>query len=169
MHRLAAVIGLLALAITATPIMAAAPDEAKGPDVVLTADLEGVPIPLVAVANFQCNDFDYPAIHCFKAAGELSASLQVALSLDLLSGIDYVQVWEHSAYGGSSMVISQDYNALSLLGWNDRISSFKARNSQTGTFYTDWFANGSAYGFCCNQQVPSLGSYNDTFSSVYNN
>ena len=58
---------------------------------------------------------------------------------------------------------------LAWIGWNDRVSSFKGKNAQTGTFYTDWFAGGSGYGFCCNQQVSSLGGFNDTFSSVYNN
>ena len=168
-HRLAVVMGFVMLALLAPPAIAAASDAAEARDVVLTADLEGVPIPLVAVANFQCNDFDYPAIHCFKAASELAGTLQVALSLELLSGTDYVQFWDGTTYSGSSMIASQNYDALSLLGWNDRISSFKGKNLQTGSFYTDWFMGGTAYAFCCNQQVPSLGSYNNTFSSVYNN
>ena len=91
------------------------------------------------------------------------------LSTAAASGLDYVQWWDQSNYGGASMIASQDYGALSFIGWNDRIGSFKGKNLQTGNFYTDWFMGGTAYYFCCNQLVPSLGGFNDTFSSVYNN
>ena len=62
--------------------------------------------------------------------------------------------------------MSEDYSVLSLIGWNDRISSFKGRNSQLGAFYVDWFYSGTVWAFCCNQQVANLGSYSNTFSSI---
>ena len=170
-HRLAPVIGLVILALTAGPVTASESAATSGPadDVEIVADLEGVPIPAVAVGKFYCTDVDFPAIHCFKSASGLSGSLQAGVSASLLSGVDYVQIYQDVGFGGASMVVSQDYPVLAAIGWNDRISSFKGKNSQTGTFYTDWFAGGSAYGFCCNQQVSSLGGFNNTFSSIYNN
>ena len=32
--------------------------------------------------------------------------------------------------------------------------------------FTDWLFGGSSWPFCCNSQVASLGSYDNTFSSV---
>ena len=55
---------------------------------------------------------------------------------------------------------------LVLLGWNDKVSSFKARNGETGRLWVDWWYSGSSWSFCCNSQVPYLGSYDNTFSSV---
>ena len=78
----------------------------------------------------------------------------------------YVEVFESSGFGGAYMYISDDYAALATIGWNDRISSFKAQNYETGAFYTDWFYGGNVDGFCCNAQVSSLGTFNDTFSAV---
>jgi hypothetical protein len=67
------------------------------------------------------------------------------------------------------MYFSADYSALALIGWNDRISSFIGQNSGSANFWTDWFFSGSYYSFCCNQQIASLGSYDNSFSSVIRN
>ena len=170
-HRLAPLIALVILALAAGPVTASEPAASSGParDVEIQADLEGVPIPAVAVGKFYCSDLEFPTIHCYKSASGLAGSLQTGQGASLLSGVDYVQIYADSGFLGASMVVSQDYPVLAVIGWNDRISSFRGKNSQTGTFYTDWFAGGSAYGFCCNQQVSSLGGFNDTFSSIYNN
>jgi hypothetical protein len=165
-RRIALGTAVLALAlISSGPVVAAAPDDAGTQ---IEADLEGVPIPASTISKYYCNDFDFPAIHCFKTPGGNDAALSSELSLGLLSASDYVQIFDNVNWGGAWMVLSQDYDALWTIGWNDRISSFKGKNSATGHFYTDWFHAGSSYGFCCNQQVGSLGSFNNTFSSVYN-
>lgn len=170
-HRLTPVAALVILATMAGPVAASTPAEsaALDADVLIVADLEGIPIPLTAVGKFHCNDLDFPAIHCFRSVTDLSASVEVDGSLSLLSAADYVQIYQDAAFQGPSMVVSQNYPVLAAIGWNDRISSFKGRNSHTGTFFTDWFAGGTPYAFCCNQQVSSLGGFNDTFSSIYNN
>jgi hypothetical protein len=149
--------GLLASAIG--PATAAA-DSGDG---LVRADLDGVAIELILVGKYQCHDLDYPRIHCFSSGLRLNASIQAALSVQ---AVDYVQVFESPFYGGASLLISQDYTVLATLGWNDRISSFKGKNSQSGRFWTDWFYGGSSYAFCCNQQVASLGAFDNTFSSV---
>jgi hypothetical protein len=130
----------------------------------LRADLDGRPIPLRQVANYFCDDFSYPQIHCNSRAGDLRSRVDGILSV---ASVGYVTIYDYTSFAGSYMYMSQDYSVLATLGWNDRISSFIARNSQSGHFYTDWFYSGTGYSFCCNQLVPSLGGYDNTFSSVH--
>ncbi|HEY4266886.1 MAG TPA: hypothetical protein VGM94_01720 [Galbitalea sp.] len=156
-----AIVGLLVLA-------AAGPANGRGVDKqpTLTADLDGKPIALVEVGNWYCNDFDYPAIHCFSdPKAELQSS---AAALAAPSGT-YVTVYEFTTYQGAYMHMTQDYSILGLIGWSDRISSFQVTNSAGGVFWTDWLYTGTRYNFCCYQNVGSLGSFNDTFSSVFHN
>ena len=115
---------------------------AADPPVTVSADLDGKAVALVSVSAHYCHDFDYPRIHCFSTAGGLDAAVEPALGLLGLFGttaVNYVLIFENAAYAGAFMYVSQDYNALGLLGWNDRISSFKAKNSETGSFHWDWF------------------------------
>ncbi len=134
--------------------------------VALTADLDGKPMPLVDVGKWYCHDFDYPAIHCFSDPKDVMGSPDVALAA---TGVVYVTVYEFTTYQGGFMHMSENYSMLSLLGWNDRISSFQVKNSMSGSFWGDWLYTGLRYNFCCNQGVGSLGTLNDTFSSVFHN
>jgi len=141
-----------------------AADTGAGMQATLTAYLDGRPIPLKDVANYYCDDFSYPVIQCSvkPATTEARAS---SLLLAAATG-DYVTIYEYTNFNGAYMNVSQDYTALVLIGWNDRVSSFKARNSGSGKFWTDWFNTGTGYFFCCNQQMSSLGTFDNTFSSV---
>ena len=132
-------------------------------DTAPTATLDGKPIPLADVSKYHCDDFSYPEIRCSTSA--LVTTTRATL-LSLLADIEYVTVYEFAMYGGASMIVSQDYSMLALIGWNDRISSFKGRNMETGRFWVDWFYSGNGWNICCNGQVPSLGSFDNTFSSV---
>ena len=145
------------------PSPASAGDGAADVVATLTATLDGKPIPLADVGNYFCDDFSYPVIRC--STSQLVFEARATLNA-LLTSVDYVTIWEYEYYAGSGMNVSQDYTVLALIGWNDRISSFKARNGETGAFHTDWFYGGSTWSFCCNQQLPTLGGYNNTFSSV---
>jgi hypothetical protein len=136
---------------------------AADPEPELSATLDGRPIPLEEVGKHYCDDFAYPEIRCWST--RLLADSR-ALTVSLLTSVDYVTIYDLVNFGGVFMNVSQDYSALAVVGWNDRVSSFKARNSETGTFYTDWFYSGSFWAFCCNSQLASLGSYNNTFSSI---
>jgi hypothetical protein len=157
-------IGLMALStLTVAAARYPAPTLAADPEAALSATLDGKPIPLEEVGKHYCDDFAYPEIRCWSS--RLPADTR-ALTVTLLTAIDYVTIYDLTNFNGSFMNVSQDYTALSIIGWNDRISSFKAKNSETGTFYTDWFYGGSFWAFCCNAQLSSLGSYNNTFSSV---
>ena len=155
---LAFIASLAVAGLVATPAALAADPEPQ-----LTATLDGRPIPLEDVGKHYCDDFSYPEITCWST--RLLADSRATL-VTLLTAVDYVTIWDGANFGGSFMNVSQDYSALALIGWNDRISSFKGRNSETGAFYTDWFYSGTIWAFCCNTQASSLGSYNNTFSSI---
>jgi hypothetical protein len=140
-----------------------APALAADPDPALTATLDGKPIPLEEVGRHDCDDFSYPEIRCWSTRVLADSR---ALLVTVLTSVDYVTIWDGTFYSGAFMNVSQDYAALSTIGWNDRISSFKGRNSETGLFWTDWFYAGTWWAFCCNTQTSSLGAYNNTFSSI---
>ncbi len=160
------------------PIAAGTASAAQGG---LRADLDGIPIALVQVGSWYCHDFDYPAIHCFSDPDRLEAAVGSILGDSRRSAagepsapfaataINYVLVFEFTSYAGAYMYMSQDYTVLGTIGWNDRISSFWGLNNELGVFWTDWFYTGSRYAFCCNTHVPSLGSYDNSFSSVFRN
>ena len=134
----------------------------------LTATLDGKPMKLADVGKWYCQDFAYPAIQCFSDPSALETSTSSSL-MAAATGVTYITVYEFTTYQGAYMHMSQDYSMLSLVGWNDRISSFSVKNNQSGVFWTDWLYSGYRYTFCCNQSMGSLGSWNDTFSSVFRN
>jgi len=132
----------------------------------LSADLDGLPLPLNEVANWYCDDFSYPAIHCFRDENDLAAREAAILAT---TAVSYVTIYDYAWYAGPYMHVSEDYTALVFIGWDDRISSYKGRNSEDGHFYVDWFYGGTGYYFCCNQQAASLGSFDNQFSSIHRN
>ena len=158
-HRGLAV-GVLACSLTIglAPVAQAAEAEPE-----LTATLDGKPIPVEDVGKHNCDDFSYPEIRCWSS--RVLAEGRATLML-LLSGVDYVTIFDLTGFTGAYMNVSQDYAVLAVIGWNDRISSYKARNSETGTFYVDWFYGGTWWSFCCNGQTSNLGSFSNTFSSI---
>ena len=157
----AVLVGLLMALAVSSPARAAAPE--------VRATLDGRPIPISEIAEHDCHDLDFPVIRCFTDASDRDVSLSVAGSLGVAAtaGVTYVTVWDGTSFTGASISLSQDYDTLVTIGWNDKISSFKGRNAETGRFYVDWFHGGASYSFCCNQQIASLGSLNNTFTSVY--
>lgn len=139
------------------------------------ADLEGQPIVVSEISDWFCHDLDYPQIHCFRTAASLDRALSVqrnAAALGVagaLAALPYVVVYRDSSLQGAYFAISQSYDNLSSIGWNDAVSSFRAVNGLYGHFATDALNAGRLYPtFCCNLQVPYVGdSWNDQFSSVY--
>ena len=157
-------IGLMALSsLTLAATTAPRPALAADPEPQLSATLDGRPIPVADVGKYDCDDFTYPEIRCWSTRVLADSR---ALAVTLLTGIDYVTIYDGTSFTGAQMSVSQDYSALATIGWNDRVSSFRGRNSETGTFYTDWFYSGSFWAFCCNTQLSALGSFNNTFSSI---
>ncbi len=163
--RVAAVALLLVAGSLAAPTAISAADPEADPEAspTLTAYLDGKPIPLADVSKYYCDDFSYPVIQCSRLA--LAVELRSTLVL-LLTSVNYVTIWDYVNFGGPYMHVSQDYAVLATIGWNDRISSFKGRNSETGRFWTDWFNGGTSSSFCCNTTVSSLGSFDNAFSSI---
>ena len=137
----------------------------------ITADLDGVPIEVGAIPLSFCHDRAFPQIHCFATAGGLErnlATLDAAVGASAASSSDYVQVYADVDRAGPSMTISQNYDTLVVVGWNDRIRSYRGLNWARGVFWTDWFASGDDLTFCCNVLDPSLpAAFDLKITSVY--
>ena len=153
--------GVLLALVPSTPAMAAEPQ--------IVATLDGRPISMSEVSRYHCHDIEFPVIRCFRQASAriLSISAEAEALQIAAAGIVYVTVYDLASFAGSSFSISQDYDSLAAVGWNDRVSSFKAKNAETGRFYADWLHGGSSWAFCCNQSTGNLSTYSNTFSSVY--
>ena len=163
-------LGLILAAVGAVSGGGVAQASPSGPQV--RADVEGRQIKPSEIAAHFCHDFDFPRIHCFETAARLEAATQ-STSPGTFSAAaafgpnDYVTVYSGPTFSGTYAHLSQNYDALFAIGWNDQISSYKGRNNVSGTFWSDWYANGRATNFCCNVQITSLGGLDNTFSSVY--
>lgn len=171
-RRIIAALALLFVASALQPSEAAARPTPKPS--AITADLDGVPIPATDAGQYFCHDLEYPELRCFSTAQALEAAMptgpadDAGLALAAYGPNDYLTIYSEPAFGGSYAHLSQSYDGLWVIGWNDRISSFKGRNSARGSFYIDWYAGGSRLDFCCNQTAASLsGTFNNAISSVY--
>jgi hypothetical protein len=147
----------------------------------LQAELEGLPIDASEASAFYCHDFEFPVIRCFRTAarleqavgGEAGPSKTKASSMDVVVAAafgpnDYVTIYSGPSYAAPYAHLSQNYDSLAVIGWNDMISSFKGRNNRRGIFREHWFGGGASFSFCCNQNVISLpAGIDNTFSSVY--
>jgi hypothetical protein len=166
-------VGLAALAATLLAVAAAAPPATTSSAPLIQAELDGRPIPAVDVGRFACHDLDFPIIRCFGSPAMLD-SAQAARSLVLPGDLSspaaltsYVKVFPDRDLRGNPAVLSQAYDDLSIIGWNDRISSFQGLGGAGGTFFEHIYRGGAAYSFSAYQTVTYVGDrYNDTFSSV---
>jgi len=158
------VLTLVAMSLAAAPVAGTTPRT-------VTADLDGVAIAVDQIPEHFCHDRDYPAIHCFATPRGLAAAfedLERASVAQAATATDYVVVYSSTSYGGSYLYISQDYDTLVTVGWNDRIRSFRGVNSELGRFWTNWFHSGTFLDFCCNSTVPSLSAtFDQQITSVY--
>ena len=170
MHRIVPVAACLALLVS---IVGAAPAAAGGPigaAVIVEADVEGVAIRPSQVPDVYCHDRDFPRIHCYRTADRLEAALAPSggAGYAATASGDYVVIYSSTSYAGGYMYISQNYDALFVVGWNDRIRSYRSINGGLGRFWTDWYAGGYNLDFCCNTIVPSLSAtFDRQISSVY--
>jgi hypothetical protein len=136
----------------------------------IRADLEGRTIKASEISTYYCHDRAFPLIHCFSTASRLEAALATtSLAAAAAFGpADYVTIYSDPSYAGSYMHLSQNYDTLFWVGWNDRVRSFKARNGAAGTFWTDWYGTGYGLGFCCDQTTPYLSAtFDNAITSVY--
>lgn len=160
MFRLAFAAAVLMVAASSVPVAAASPQ--------VVADLEGKPLKTSSIPDYYCHDRDFPLIHCYRTSAGLQSALAAPAGLSALSSTDYVVVYSSPTYAGSYFYVSQDYDALAVVGWNDRIRSYRGVNGASGSFWTDWFESGTGQLFCCNQTVPVLSAtFDHQFSSVY--
>lgn len=142
---------------------------------VIVADLGGRPIPAVDVGQYHCTDADFPRIHCYRTAAELEAAVAARSAAPtspgsaaaLTSGTNYVRIFADRDFQGASAYLSTAYDDLSVIGWNDRISSFQGLAGTGGTFFQHIYGGGFAYPFNAYQPVTYVGdAANDQFSSA---
>lgn len=176
MARIGRTAGMLAvaLALVMVGVYARSAVAASGP--VIEADLGGRPIPAVDVGRYHCEDFDFPRIHCYLLAVDLERAVARRLAVEALPdtvasattlATTYVRIFVDKGFQGASAYLSVSYDELSVIGWNDRISSFQGQAGNGGTFFEHIYGGGFAYGFNAYQQVTYVGdAYNDRFSSV---
>ncbi|MEO5965173.1 MAG: hypothetical protein ABIR11_06885 [Candidatus Limnocylindrales bacterium] len=167
MHRILPAILFLVLAAG----MAGTVQANSGVDVVVQADLDGQPIMVSEVPGYFCQDRDFPAIHCFRTARALEGSIAARASgpsIMAAASSDYVIVYAGLSYSGTYMYVSQNYDTLFTVAWNDRIRSYRGLNGASGVFWTDWYATGDDLTFCCNVLDPSLpATFDKAITSVY--
>ena len=137
----------------------------------IRAELEGKPIPATEVGRYACHDLDFPLIFCFRSPDELDAALaarpagHAGAPTPALAG--YVKVFPDRGLRGNPAVLTVRYDELSVIGWNDRISSFQGLAGAGGWFFEHIYGSARVYPFSAYQIVTYVGDrYNDTFSSV---
>ena len=167
-----ATLGLILVVVSSVVFSGVVHASPSGPNI--RADVEGRSIKSSEISSYFCHDFDFPRIHCFQTADRLEAVTTTTMSTGTSAVAaafgpnDYVTVYSGPTFSGTYAHLSQNYDNLFWVGWNDQISSYKGRNGASGTFWSDWFASGRATNFCCNTQVTSLpGGVDNTFTSVY--
>lgn len=145
----------------------ALPDAADANQPTLTADLEGRAIALTDVSTFYCHDFAWPVIHCFSTPAALERAVaqvaterdpDAASTVEAVSALSYIRVFDWTWYAGAYIYLSQDYNDLSVIGWNDRISSYTGSNNQTSALFVNTYHQGLGFIVCCNNKASTLSS-----------
>jgi hypothetical protein len=160
------------LAVTAVLSLAgpAVADPGEATPIVI-ADVAGKPIDITEIPSYNCHDRAFPKIHCFESASDLEQAMSVeqpGMGIESVTATNYVVIYDEVSYHGGSMYVSQNYDTLAVVGWNDRIRSYKGLNGARGVFYIDWFATGSSLTFCCNVLDPSLPTaFDRQITSVY--
>lgn len=178
MKRIASAAATLLLVARAATASAATPTPAAPSSI--AAELDGRPIPASEISHHYCHDRDYPVIHCYSTPPKLEVAVRrpgVASStpsstpesaIQTASTSEYVVIYSGTSYAGAYMYLFQDYDVLALIGWNDRIRSYRSRNGASGVLYTDWFASGSSLSFCCGGAATYLPSaFDRQISSTY--
>jgi hypothetical protein len=133
----------------------------------ITAELDGRSLPVAAINKFHCEVLDYPRVHCFRSEAARDAKVLSAIRGPAAVPTGYVTAWQDASFGGPSVTLTTDVSNLGSIGWNDRITSFKAVSGASGRFYEHAGYGGIYYAFCCGAQVSNVGqTYNDKFSSL---
>ncbi|HVM29933.1 MAG TPA: hypothetical protein VM305_04090 [Candidatus Limnocylindrales bacterium] len=116
----------------------------------------------------HCHDLGESTLTCFSNEVERDADVAALLADEVMvaSSSGYVVAYSNASYGGSSVVLTQDYGHLGHIGWEDKISSYKVYTPLTGYFFEHTWYGGRAQSFCCYTHVSYVGdALNNRFSS----
>jgi hypothetical protein len=167
----------------ACPVGVQAGESAGQSDGHLWATLNGEPIALVEVGQNHCHDFAYPRYTCFRTERErdrdmarfLGANAVRRLAPGAVTGalgtqsVNYVLFFETRDYAGYSSVASNPVPDLSVVGWSNRISSFKSTNGGRPKWWDGTNYGGSNWQWGVSVWVPYVGdTANERFTSVQN-
>lgn len=163
-------IGTVALA--AVPAAAVAQTHPESVAVALLGDT--VIEPRTAV-DYDCHDRDYPIIRCFRSPADraqeqarvasMSATSEGSTveALGLLS--PYVRWYRDSGFSGPSFEAYDPYRDLSVIGWDNQISSFVPLNGGHPVWWSGPGFTGTRWDWGT-ASAANLGVANDQFSSV---
>lgn len=163
---------LVALAFAGSPGLTAAAESAPASTAGFSATLDGEIADLATATKYHCHDLTPGILTCFRSADARDFDAEAATStqgsaVELAGSGNYVIAWDYLGFAGSSVFLSQDYPYLSSLGWNDKISSYKAYMTRTGYFFQHAQYAGGVQAFCCNAEVTNVGAtFNNAFSSL---
>jgi hypothetical protein len=125
--------------------------------------LDGEPSSLTRATAFHCHDLIRFELQCFTSSAERDRAVENLRGVD---STGYVIAYAAISYGGSSVVLSENYANLGTIGWNNIISSYKVFTNLTGAFYQNTTYGGGTQPYCCFTNVSYVGDFfNDTFSS----
>ena len=186
MHRVlvrSAILLFVALSLSAgatgAPSASTQPSRVDPDGNIVTAVYRGQAIDPTQASHYFCHTRDYPVVRCFDSQAEVDQDLGLSqpaaaerspsadVSPDWSGGAYTIGYWD-SNYGGSALTIYGAVSSLEVVGWNDAISSIKSVNCGIPRYYVDISYGGYYWQNGCNVWSSSLGSYNDTFSSVIN-
>jgi hypothetical protein len=154
--------------------LAAPPAAFAGSEKAIVADLEGKSLHAVDVGKYYCHDLDWPAIHCYRSAQRLEASISTAsvgaMSMTAArsaSATAYIRLYDLAAFSGSYIVLSADYPDLGTIGWNNRASSYVGLNSESSRAWTSLSYQGTWLSICCNQSDATMSpTFDNAISSI---
>lgn len=167
---------LLLIGIVAPAAVSAAVVARTHPDSVVVVVLGDTVIEPRAAVNYDCHDRDHPIIRCFRSPAErtqeqarVAASMSATSdgstgeALGLLS--PYVRWYRDSGFSGPSFEAYDPYRDLSLIGWDNQISSFVPLNGGHPVWWSGSGFTGTRWDWGTGS-VANLGLANDQFSSV---
>ena len=168
---------IAALTLLLTVIGPASASSPVAPSPYSSVLLDGATSDIETATRYHCHDITVSTLTCFGSAADRDSDADVIQQRDVLtsdslnsvatSSSGYVIAWEFIGYAGGSVLLSRSYDNLTSIGWNDKISSFKVYTTLSGAFYEHAYYSGQSRLFCCNAQVSSVGSLDNTFSSFY--
>ncbi len=134
----------------------------------MAAYLNGTKIDGDEIHLWHCDDASAPVIQCYRSEEERDDAIK-SHGVTASDIGDYVTVYADENYDGGSFTMTGPYPNLSVIGWNDVVTSFKSRNGRHPRFYRDSGYGAPWWQWTTGAWIANVGSSaNDQFSSIKN-